>query len=248
MKTLKQSMGKMLASIGYELVPHRMAAAIPLRDHLRRLFAHYDVACVVDVGANAGQYGTFLRERVGYTGEIVSFEPVAATFERLASTIRHDRKWRAYKTALGAERTAMPINVTSGSGHSSFLRPDQAAVERTRLESQVRKSRVVRTEQVEVDTLDNVLGGIDAKNIYLKMDTQGYDRRVLEGGRHCVDRFVGLQTEAAMQKLYLEATGYREMTEFVTSLGFRLSGFFPVNHDTDLGLIECDVVFVRPSP
>lgn len=246
MNPLKKSVNRVLASAGYELVPNWMADQVPLRDHLRRIFARYDVTCVIDVGANIGQYGSFLRKRVGYTGEIVSFEPVSATFEKLAAATRGDPKWQPHQLALGAERTSMSINVTSGSVHSSFLRPDEAAVERTGLENQRLNSRVVRTEQVEVRTLDDVVGGIDSKSIYLKMDTQGYDRQVLEGARHCVDRLAGLQTEAAMQTLYVGATGYQEMTAFVTSLGFRLSGFFPVNHDADLGLIECDMVFVRP--
>ena len=53
----------------------KRAASEPQADYLRRLFRHLSVDLVIDVGANEGQFGTFLRERVGYAGRIASFEP-----------------------------------------------------------------------------------------------------------------------------------------------------------------------------
>jgi FkbM family methyltransferase len=247
MKILKTIAKRKLASAGYELVPNWMSDQVPLRDHLRKLFAHYKVTCVLDVGANIGQYANFLRQRVGYAGDIVSFEPVQESYAALLAASKGDPKWRSHRLALGAERATLSINVTRGSVHSSFYEPDQAAVKHTGLDNQIENSRVLRTEQVEVETLDNFLGSIESRSIYLKMDTQGYDRQVLEGARNSTDRFAGVQTEAAIQKLYLGAPGYQEMTQFVTSFGFQLSGFFPVNHDAALRLIECDMVFVRPA-
>lgn len=245
MKILKNALKRGIASLGYELVPEWMAGAVPLRNHLRNVFALYDVKSVIDVGANVGQYGAFLRDMVGYTGEIVSFEPVSALFARLRARAERDANWRVHNRALGTERTTMSINIMSGSGHNSFLKPDPAAIAQTGLEYQKENTQIVQTEQVEVDTLDNFLAETDLRNIYLKMDTQGYDRQVLGGGLQSLDKLVGLQTEAAMQKLYLGSTGYQQMTEFVISLGFHLSGFFPVNHDVHLRLIECDMVFVK---
>src|SRR4051812_49758697 len=50
---------------------------------LAELLTRYAVNVVLDVGANVGQYGQLLR-RVGYTGHIVSFEPVPACFAELS--------------------------------------------------------------------------------------------------------------------------------------------------------------------
>ena len=47
------------------------------RAALRKLLAKLDINCVIDVGANRGQYGLVLRQ-LGYKGLIVSFEARAS--------------------------------------------------------------------------------------------------------------------------------------------------------------------------
>ena len=52
-----------------------------LAGHVAAIIEREQVDCVIDVGAHEGETGRRLRE-TGWTGPIVSFEPVAATFER----------------------------------------------------------------------------------------------------------------------------------------------------------------------
>ncbi|HSC47142.1 MAG TPA: FkbM family methyltransferase, partial [Gammaproteobacteria bacterium] len=63
---------------GWELL-HIRKDQPSLGSHLCQLFAKLDIDCVLDVGANQGQYGAMLR-KAGYRGRIVSFEPVAKTY------------------------------------------------------------------------------------------------------------------------------------------------------------------------
>src|SRR5579871_585619 len=137
-----------------------------LRDVLRNLA----IDCVLDVGANKGQYGLLLRG-LGYRGWILSFEPVRAHFEALQEATLRDARWRAFPFALGSRNADASINVAESGLFSSFLTIAPAS---TRL---FPKNRLARTEVVAIrrldDLLDSCLAGIAASRIYLKLDTQG---------------------------------------------------------------------------
>ena len=71
-------------ALDVHVVPVGHVALVFEWEHRRRLFEHFAIDCVFDIGANAGQYATMLRTRVGYRGHIVSYEPIP----ELAAKIR----------------------------------------------------------------------------------------------------------------------------------------------------------------
>src|SRR5262245_14521471 len=92
--------------------------------HLQVLFRELRIDCVLDVGAHVGEYAQFLRD-IKYRGEIISFEPVKASYEVLnvACTRSGDREWHVRNVALGREEGSATINVFRGSVFNSFLQP-----------------------------------------------------------------------------------------------------------------------------
>lgn len=81
-----------------------------LSAHLKIVLSKLKIDCVIDVGANTGQYGELLRE-LGYSGSIVSFEPVKAIFQQLKANSANDPSWFCYNLALGdtSERRVMTV-------------------------------------------------------------------------------------------------------------------------------------------
>lgn len=63
--------------------------------HLRKLLTLLKVNCVLDVGANQGQFATELR-RIGYHGRLVSFEPVSSVYAILQKAFSGDTQWRGF--------------------------------------------------------------------------------------------------------------------------------------------------------
>lgn len=62
-------------------------------------------------------------------------------------------------------------------------------------------------------------------------------------------RFVGLQSELAIRKLYASSTDYREALSYYESLGFSLSAFVPNNAGHFPLMIETDCIMIRePNP
>ena len=137
------------------------------------------ITCVLDVGANVGQYAKMLR-RAGYSGRIVSFEPLphlAAVLRRESSA---DPDWIVVDCGLGSEDAEVDINVVPGT-MSSMLEPSEFGEQWSR----TLRDREHRTERIKVRRLDSVfddaVAGLSDPRVYLKLDTQGFDLQAFEG-------------------------------------------------------------------
>jgi FkbM family methyltransferase len=214
--------------------------------HLKRLFAVLDINLVLDVGAHYGEYAIFLRQVVGYRGAIVSFEPVSVSFQVLKPICERDNQWACYNLALGSTNEIRPIHITQASNFSSLGLPNQFAFQRFG-----EAVRVQHTETVQIRRLDEVFTTVIAENIipraFLKLDTQGWDREVLQGATRCLPSILALQAELPVKAIYDDPPPptWLELLAETSHLGFAVTGLFPVSRDRDLSVIEFDCVFTR---
>ncbi len=228
---------------GFDVV--RLRDGQSLGGHLLQLFDLYNIDLVLDVGARVGEYGDWLR-RNGYVGEIWSFEPVSENFQQLRKASSADSGWRVFNVALGADEGRAEINVSQTSHFSSFY----TASDETRQDEQFKGAQTVGREDVEVRTLDGLLRDnpdLQKRRVYLKLDTQGYDLQVLSGGSAFLRTVAALQTEVALQPLYIESPTFDESLQAVRDAGFLISGLFPVANRPDLSVVEMDCVAVQPA-
>jgi FkbM family methyltransferase len=201
------------------------------------------VDCVLDVGANCGQYGRMLRG-IGYSGTIISFEPVARSYQELCEASQGDSRWLTLPLALGELEGTAPIHVTASTDFSSFLRPNEycrATFGEGPIETGVEHVRVRRLD----DVLQEHAQAAGAARIFLKMDTQGYDQQVIQGASGCLERIVAVQSELSVRPVYDGAPRYLESLQWLEAAGYELTGLFTVNRDRELRLIEMDCVMVR---
>lgn len=244
---LKRFLLPRLRARGHLLVPEWRLPDIPLEEHLRALIARYEVDVVVDVGANFGQFHDTVRTEVGFTGPIVSFEPVPKFRAQLEARRHTDSAWIVEPYALGSTHERAVIHVMESPGLSSLKDPDLAAM-RSLLPAPDRAG-MEGDEMIEVRRLDElasshpVLAG--AKRALLKTDTQGFDLEVIRGAGAFLAQTVAIQIELSVLPIYAEAPAYIDVIEQLHALGFDLSGMFPVTLDPDLRVIEFDGIFVR---
>jgi FkbM family methyltransferase len=213
--------------------------------HIARILGQYRIQCVIDVGANRGGFRHFLRYQVGYSGLILSFEPVRANVEVLQGLARKDQHWRIFDYALGNIDGSLPMNVMRQHEFSSFLKPDDSAVKEFRSRNQIQN-----TESVRICKLDSVLPEIrrqfDCGRVYLKLDTQGFDLEVLRGAVETLPSLPVVQTELSFQSIYERMPSFREVLDFLLAHGFQVSALSPVTHDSLLRVVESDCVLVNP--
>ena len=212
--------------------------------HVKTVFRELEIDCVLDVGAHEGEFAALLRD-LGYAGDIISFEPVAATFATLARARAGDKRWRGHNIALGAADTELALNIYAGSVFNSFLKPAANGTTRFRAATQI-----VRVDKVPVRRLESILDGIliarPAARIFLKIDTQGYDLQVVRGAGRQLGAICALQSELAARATYEGMPTLPEALAELDQLGFEVTGLFPVARELDhLRVIEFDCVMCR---
>jgi FkbM family methyltransferase len=203
--------------------------------HVAALLREQGADCVVDVGANVGQFATAIR-RAGYRGPIISFEPVPEAFAELQDRSASDPDWTVQRVAIGDQPGALELNVSEASNISSFLKVKEEYV------AGRPPARVCRTERVPIVKVDDLLREAPYERIFLKTDTQGYDLRVLAGASQTVNRVIGIQIELSVVAIYEGMPNYVEALSVLRELGFALTGMYRV---PSFQVHEYDGVFLR---
>jgi FkbM family methyltransferase len=197
------------------------------------------VAVVIDVGANTGQFGEWLR-KAGYRGKILSIEPGRTEYEVLARKAKADGNWVALHCGLGASSGTATLNVSKLSVFNSLLGLSAAA------QLHDERMSVDHTEEIALRTLDEIATPL-AGHILLKIDTQGYEKQVLEGGRRSLGRMVGILLELPVIRTYEGEWEFHDALKYMAELGFVPAQMQPVGfHTADkVSAVEFDCLF-RP--
>lgn len=226
--------------LGFEI--HRFSLKKSSQARLMKMLSLHSIDLVLDVGANVGLYSKALR-RNGYQGFLIAFEPLTNARDKLLKLSGNDKMWDvAPQAAIGAEDGEIEINIAGNSTSSSILNMmdshKQAAPH----------SQYIDTEKVPLRRLDTLTGEYRKKysNIFLKIDTQGYEHFVLEGAEKTLDSVIGIQLELSFVPLYEGQILYNDLMEKMKLLGFSMWEISTVLTDPKSGrLLQVDAIFFR---
>lgn len=242
-------MNRYRRELGDRLLAMKLAAAgrvhqYPEVQALRRFLSAFAVDCLIDVGANRGQYATMARKDAGYRGLILSFEPNPDVFAQLERNAAADGKWLVFNLALSDFDGTASFNIMAADQFSSLKSPagDQDAVFAER-------NKVTKTVEMQCRRIDTLLPELMQSHgfsrPFLKMDTQGHDLSVCEGAGEVLGRMAGVQTELGVRPIYDGGTNYRQMIDWLEARGFAPSAFFANNKGHFPLLVEMDGIFVN---
>lgn len=208
------------------------------------MLEHHGVDVLLDVGANVGQFARAIRG-AGYRGRIVSFEPLQQAHAELMVASHQDDDWQvAPRVAIGAQQGEVDINIAGNSFSSSILGmlPDHERV--------APDSSPVGVEHVPLAPLDiaarSYLREHDVS--FIKIDTQGYEDRVLDGATDILATAAGLHVEVSFVPLYEGQPLFDEIVERARNSGFRIWNIWPGIFDPESGrMLQADATFFRDT-
>lgn len=237
---IRRKIRRFLWEFGYDISPFHPEFHSVAR--MRKLLNWLDIDVVMDVGANKGQFVWKLRGDLGYENKIISFEPLSSAFEVLSRKAKDDKRWEVHNFALGATEEEMEINISGNSQSSSFR---DILSSHTDSEPQ---SRYVGKEVVKVRTLDAVSGELlrASDNVYLKIDTQGFEKEVLDGAASTLNKIDTVQLEMSLVPLYEGEVLFKELYERMKDSGYSLVGMEPGMLEPDSGrILQVNGIFHR---
>ncbi|HEX8292600.1 MAG TPA: FkbM family methyltransferase [Pyrinomonadaceae bacterium] len=204
------------------------------RDWLKTL----PVRTVLDIGANDGDFAAEIRDLLP-EAHIYSFEPLRDAHAALVSRMRGDARFRAFNFALGAEDARTVIHRSSFSPSSSLLPMLDLHTEAWP------HTAGGAAEEIEVRRLDSLR--LDAEpELLVKIDVQGFEDKVIEGGRETLGRASYVVTEVSFARLYEGQPLFEEIYETMRGLGFDFQGNMEqMVSPADGRVVQADSIFVR---
>jgi FkbM family methyltransferase len=237
---LKAKLKRVIRDLGYEIRRYQPSSSESAR--FLHVLKHHRINLVFDVGANAGQFAASLRT-LGYSGRIVSFEPVSGTWEQLAKASHGDSLWEiAPRCALGEEDSEIEVHVSANSVSSSVLN-----MLNTHLDA-APTSAYVSSEQTPLMRLDTIGPQYlrEDSRLFIKIDTQGYETQVLNGAERLLDKAIGLHVEMSLVPLYAGQDLYDGLIRYLQTKGFELWDITPNFVDMRSGrALSVDAILFR---
>jgi hypothetical protein len=109
-------------------------------------------------------------------------------------------------------------------------------------------SEYLSVEEIEIKTLDSVFDTlmISGENVYLKVDTQGYEKKVLDGAINSLAGISGIQLELSAAELYQGEDNYYSLCHFLEVRNFHLVRIIPGFSNKKTGeMLQFDAIFFK---
>lgn len=204
------------------------------------LFRQKNITTILDVGANSGQYAESVLKH--FNCNIISFEPMIPEYKIIMSKIPGYKNWIAFNYGLGDENKNETINISKNSFSSSILKLNGIT---TTFDESI---GYIDKQDISIKRLDsiwNILPNLTG-NILLKIDTQGYESKVLDGCSAVLDKITGIQIELSIIELYENEPLFDVMYNKIKQLGFELYIIEPGYKDPKSGkLLQIEAVFFK---
>jgi len=214
------------------LLYHRVLAGV---EHRQVLAA--DLAMVIDIGANRGQFALALR-RWSPVARVIAFEPLAGPAARFRKVFKGDQNVTLHQSAIGPETGDATIHVSAEDDSSSLL--SISAVQ----EKLFPGTGEVRTESVQVGQLcDYVMADEIVAPAMLKLDVQGFELAALAGCEDLLPRFVYVYVECSFVELYQGQALADEIIAWLQKKDFSLSGVYNMVYDGNGHKVQGDFLF-----
>jgi FkbM family methyltransferase len=237
-KALRGALSSVLRPTGFDLIRRYR---VPRTTFLG--LGRLPISTIVDVGANRGQ---FAEEALAFfpRAHVISFEPQPLAFQVLAQRAAAGRgRITPVNLAVGDSEGTASMQVHVDWDYSSSL------LVTTSLATELFPYQQQQTSMdVRVTTLDRFFEESSLRleaEILIKIDAQGYDDRVIRGGRAIFKHARVCIVEVNLDQLYERQGSFKDIFLLLDGLGYTFVGNLDQTYATDGHVMFIDAVFER---
>jgi FkbM family methyltransferase len=209
---------------------------------LRRLTKDKNIDTIFDVGANTGQTALELT-RTFPKATIHSFEPFPGSFAQLQKNLKNRLSVKSHNLALAEKSGQMQFFVNANSETNSLLKTSLEAANFEQGSLMAHSTSI----DVKVETLDGFCEREHITNIdILKLDTQGYELKVLAGAHSGLahHKIKMVCAEVLFSSLYENQAYFHEVYQYLHSSGYSFLGLYGHSYSSANRLLWADALFI----
>ncbi len=174
-----------------------------------RLAGLKPVNTVIDIGV--GHNGSPFLYRHFPDATYLSVDPLREAEQAVAKGLGRSDNSLFIEAALGEEPATIDLPISRVPSRTTLLEPVSRKADRTSSE----------TRRVEIRRLDDITEGLDLpKPVLLKVDTEGYEMKVLKGAEKTLKNCSYVILELSFQPRFKDSYTFEEMIAFMASSGF----------------------------
>jgi len=251
-KKMKKIVKYLINKVGYDLKKiHSEEKQIDFDDLLKDKVSKNPL--IIDVGGNKGKsiekYLKIFDQPI-----IHSFEPIETDFEYMHDKFNKNENIILNNFALGDKIEEKNFNITINSGNSSFnqINPSTKWLKvRAKQFKTTEKNYVTSIQRVKIKKLDDYIqkNNIDKVDL-LKIDTQGYEDKVLKGAEKTIKnkKIKAIVTEIIFDNIYDKHFSFSDIEKFIVPYDFRMVGInLPVNNLFTGLVFDADVYYLNKN-
>ena len=201
-----------------------------------------DIGTVLDIGANVGEF-SLIFSHLFNKPDIYAFEPLPECIKKLENINKINSNIKVLPYALGDSNSTEIMHVSSWAPSSSLLKMGELH------KKAAPHSAGSEDININVKRLDDIFPLSNIKNnLLIKMDVQGFEKKVMEGGENTFKQASVVVLEMSFNELYDDEPGFHELYSKLIDMGFLYHGSLKqsVNKD-DQSYLQCDGIFLNKN-
>ncbi len=204
------------------------------------------IRTIIDVGANTGQFAQSISQPFP-SAKLYCFEPLPGPYSNLSEWAdRQKGRVVAFNLALGDEEKEIDMFL-----HETHT-PSSSILHTTKINDRqypfTKKQSKICVRQTTLDSAFNSEDFELEPDILIKVDVQGYENRVIAGGRSTFTAASACILEICIDHLYEGQADFEELFLMLRDLNYQYAGNLSQVYGDDGHCVYIDALFINFSP